>query len=386
MRDETFIPQDYDVFAGLDVSKKSIAATFTDGRGFIRSLQMPHKVDYLLNHVRKHFAEQKIAFVYEAGPTGYGLYDGLAAEGYRCLIAAASMIPRAPGKRVKTNRLDSRALSEGLRGGQIKSIHVPSCVYRELRHLTQLRDTMVRQAAAHKQRIKSVLLLEGIDFPAAAPGRQWTLRVKAQLRKLQCSRTVRFKLDQLLDSLEFSEKQVLSSTQEIRRFCKEDQELSQSIQYLMSIQGIGWIVASQLLARIGDWHQIENVRQLASFLGLIPTENSTGESVDRGSITRAGDGRLRSKLIQAAWSAIRQDAELREFYRSVCRRNGPGRGARIAIVAVARKLSTRVYAVLKNRRPYIVREQVHSAPLTQEETSPQGTPRRCAEPGETKNS
>lgn len=245
---------------------------------------------------------------------------------------------------------------------------------------------MVRQAAAHKQRIKSVLLLEGIDFPAAAPGRQWTLRVKAQLRKLQCSRTVRFKLDQLLDSLEFSEKQVLSSTQEIRRFCKEDQELSQSIQYLMSIPGIGWIVASQLLARIGDWHQIENVRQLASFLGLIPTENSTGESVDRGSITRAGDGRLRSKLIQAAWSAIRQDAELREFYRSVCRRNGPGRGARIAIVAVARKLSTRVYAVLKNRRPYIVREQVHSAPLTQEETSPQGTPRRCAEPGETKNS
>jgi transposase len=97
MRSETFIPQDYDVFAGLDVSKKSIAATFTSRQGFIRSLQMPHNVDYLLNHVRKHFADQKIAFVYEAGPTGYGLYDGLAARGYSCLIAAPSMIPRAPG-------------------------------------------------------------------------------------------------------------------------------------------------------------------------------------------------------------------------------------------------------------------------------------------------
>ena len=347
---------------------------------------MLHNVEYLLNHVRKHFADQKIAFVYEAGPTGYGLYDGLAAQGYSCVIAAPAMIPRAPGKRVKTNRLDSRALSESLRGGQLKSIHVPSPIYRELRHLTQLRDTLVRQAAAHKQRIKALLLFEGIDFPPAAAGRQWTLRVKAQLRKLECSRSVRFKLDQLLDGLEFCEKQVVSSTKEIRRFCKEDKELSQSIACLMSVPGIGWIVASQLLARIGDWRQIENVRQLGSFLGLVPTEDSTGETVDRGSITQVGDGRLRSKLIQAAWSAIRQDAELREFYRSICRRNGAGKGPRIAIVAVARKLSTRIYAILKNQRPYVVREQVHSAPLTQEETSPQGTTRRCAEPGETNNS
>src|ERR687897_824520 len=75
MRDTTFIPQEYDVFAGLDVSKKSIAATFMSHRGFIRSLQMPHSVKYLLNHVRKHFADQKIAFVYEAGPTGLTVED-----------------------------------------------------------------------------------------------------------------------------------------------------------------------------------------------------------------------------------------------------------------------------------------------------------------------
>jgi hypothetical protein len=105
-------------------------------------------------------------------------------------------------------------------------------------------------------------------------------------------------------------------------------------------------------------------------LGLVPTENSTGDRVDRGSITRAGYARLRSKLIQAARSAIRQDTELREFYRSVCERNPRGKGARIAIVAVARKLNTRIYAVLKNQRSYVVREQVHSAPLIQEETSP----------------
>jgi len=385
MKGQKFTPQDYDVFAGLDVDKRSISVTFTNHEGFIRSLRMPYSVEHLVNHVHKHFPNQKIAFAYEAGPTGYGLYDGLVAQAYPCLIASPSMIPKAPGQRVKTNRLDSRGLSENLRGGQLKSIHVPSQIYRELRHLTQLRDTFVSEVVAMKLRIKSLLLFEGIPFPPAPAGSQWSFMVKAKLRKLPCSGTVRFKLDQLLESLEFSEKQVFKVTKEIRRFCQNDAELSQCIKYMMTVSGIGWIVASQLLARIGDWRELKNVRQLAAFLGLVPTENSTGERTDRGSITHTGDGRLRSKLIQASWSAIRQDGELREFYRSVCRTHPRHLASRVAIVAVARKLSTRISAVLMQQRPYVVREKVHSAPLTQEETVPQGTPRRQAEPGE-KNS
>ena len=95
-----------------------------------------------------------------------------------------------------------------------------------------------------------------------------------------------------------------------------------------------------------------------------------------------GDGRLRSKLVQASWSAIRQDAELREFFRSVCRTHPRNIAPRVAIVAVARKLSVRISVVLMQQRPYVVREKVQSAPLAQEETSPQGTTRRLAEPGE----
>jgi transposase len=378
-----FIPTEYDIFTGLDVSKKKMSVTFTNHQGFIRSLNMPHKAEHLVNYVRKHFADQKIAFVYEAGPTGYGLYDGLAAQAYRCLIAAPSMIPRAPGQRVKTNRLDSKGLSENLGGGQLKSIHVPPPIYRQLRHLTQLRDVLVSELAGMKQRIKSLLLFEGIDFPPAPPGSQWSFIVKHQLRELPCSGTVRFKLDQLLESIEFHEKQVLKTITEVRRFCRNDPELSQCIKYLMSIPGIGWITASQLVARIGDWRELKNIRQLAGFLGVVPTEHSTGEKVDRGSITRTGDERLRSKLIQASWSAIRQDAELREFYRSVYRKHNREIASRVAIVAVARKLTVRISVVLMKQRPYEVREKIHSAPLTQEETSPQGTTRRQAEPGDT---
>src|SRR5215510_683161 len=232
-----FIPTEYDIFAGLDVSKKKMSVTFTNHQGFIRSLNMPHKAEHLVNYVRKHFPDQKTAFVYEAGPTGYGLYDGLAAQAYPCLIAAPSMIPRAPGQRVKTNRLDSKGLSENLRGGQLKSIHIPSPTYRQLRHLTQLRDVLVSELAGMKQRIKSLLLFEGIEFPPAPAGSQWAFLVKDKLRKLPCSGTVRFKLDQLLDSLEFNEKQVLKTITEIRRFCRNDPELSQCIKYLMTVSG-----------------------------------------------------------------------------------------------------------------------------------------------------
>ena len=108
METQTFIPRDYDVFAGLDVDKKSISVTFTDHQGFLKSLNMPYKVEHLVNYVRKHYGDKKVAFAYEAGPTGYGLYDGLEAQAYPCLIASPSMIPKAPGQRVKTNRLDSR--------------------------------------------------------------------------------------------------------------------------------------------------------------------------------------------------------------------------------------------------------------------------------------
>jgi transposase len=257
---------------------------------------------------------------------------------------------------------------------------VPAPLYRELRHLTQLRDTFVRQQAGMKLRVKSLLLFEGLPFPAAPPGgqSQWSARVLAELRTLPCTGAVRFKLDQLLDSIRFTTQQVHQTTRAIRRLCQTEPELARCLGYIRTVPGMGWIVASQLLARLGDWRHIHHGRQVAGFLGLVPTEHSTGETIARGGITRTGDGRLRSKLIQAAWVAVRKDPELRAFYHRVYRSHPPDRAARIAIVAAAHKLGLRVAAVLKQQRPYAVRD---SAPVTQAETMPQGTPRRQAEPG-----
>lgn len=361
-----FIPRDYDIFGGLDVDKKSMAVTFTDHGSLRKSFKLPHSGSALLNYTRKHFSGQRVAFVYEAGPTGFGLYDELTAASHPCLVVSPSMVPTAARKRVKTNRLDSNKLSDGLRGGQLCGIHVPPASYRELRHLVQLRDTQVAQLKATKCRIKSLLLYEGIPFPAA--NGKWSGRVLRQLAALPCSGAVRFKLDQLIDALQFHYQAAARVHKEIRHFCQNDPELRQASSFIASLPGVGSITATHALARLGDWRQIKDVRQIAGFLGLVSSEHSTGDKENRGAITRIGDSRLRSKLIQCAWTAIRKDPELRAFYRRIYERHPKKVAAKKAIVAVARKLTTRMYAVLKEQRPFVIRADSSVAPLTVEET------------------
>jgi transposase len=366
-RVSTFIPRNYEIFTGLDVDKGSIAMTFANHNGLLRSLRLPYSSEQLLNYVRKHFPQQQVAFVYEAGPTGFGLYDDITAAGHPCLVVAPSMVPTAPGQRVKTNRLDGKKLAIALRGGELRSIHVPSPLYRELRHLVQLRDTHVRQLTATKCRIKALLLYEGLAFPGTS--NQWSAVVLRELLALPCSESVRFKLDLLIGTLRFHFNSAAMVQKQIRRFCQHDPELRRSISFLTSIPGIGWIVAAHLVARLGDWREIENVRSIAGFLGLVSSEHSTGDKENRGAITRAGDSRLRNKLIQSAWITIGKDPEMRAFYRRIYQRHPKKVAARKAIVAVARKLTTRIYAVLKEQRPFVLRTDNFTAPLTAEETA-----------------
>jgi transposase len=361
-----FIPRDYDVFAGLDVDKKSMSVTFADHADSMRAMRMANSATPLVNYVRKHFAGQRVAFAYEAGPTGFGLHDELVRRAYTCVVVAPSKVPRAPGERVKTNRLDSRKLAESLRGGQLQGIHVPSAVYRDLRHLVQMRDTHVRQLTSSKLRIKSLLLYEGIAFPD--PHEKWTARAMRELQTLACSETVRFKLDDLLDTLDFHFQAAARVTKQIRQYCLQEPELQQSVDLLLSLPGIGWIVGSHLVARLGNPQEIKNGRQIAGFLGIVSSEHSTGEKDNRGEITRSGDSRLRNKLIQSAWIAICKDPELRAFYRRIYQRHPKKVAARKAIVAVARKLTNRIYVVLKEQRPYVIRPDSSVAPLTTEET------------------
>jgi len=221
-----------------------------------------------------------------------------------------------------------------------------------------LRDTFVQQSKATKLRIKSLLLVNGIPFPGDE--NKWTLDTISKLKELtyskQCSEAIRFHLGRFILSLEFFRSNIIETTRTIRAFCKHNEEIRKNIELLTSIPGIGSITASQLIARIGNWRHLYRYDQIGSFIGLVPSESSTGDKINRGSITRMGNTSLRNKLIQCAWAAIRKDPQLNNFYNSVYNRNRNCYGAQKAITAVARKLTTRIYAVLTQQRKYEIRK------------------------------
>ena len=125
--------------------------------------------------------------------------------------------------------------------------------------------------------------------------------------------------------------------------------------YLQSIPGIGLVTSLTILARIGDPERLTDIREIGAFAGVVPKEKSTGDTINRGSITHAGNAALRSLLVEASWVAIRRDKELEQFYNRIRSRHHPRIASRKAIVAVARKLTQRIYKVLKEQRMYEIR-------------------------------
>lgn len=347
----------YDLCVGLDVDKLSIAVSVHDGHAIIKSLAMPYDARNLLSFIDKHYPGQRVAFAYEAGPTGFGLHDSIVGAGYDCLVVSPSSIPNAPNNRVKTNRLDSKKLANLLSGKQLRGIRVPPVPIRELRSLVHLRYMYMQDIRAYKCRVKAELLKEGLKFPQARKGCQWTKAVFAQLRSMECSGTINYKLNSMLDHLEHLGVQMHLAEIALRSLVNSNEDLKRCIEYLMSCPGIGWRIACYTLARMGDWRCLKNSKEAGAFFGLVPTENSTGDRTDRGSITKCGDPRLRSMLIQGAWAAIRKDSELRAFYEGICANHPKRLASRVAIVAVARKLAERMHCVLKQQRRY----DVHAA-------------------------
>jgi transposase len=173
-----------------------------------------------------------------------------------------------------------------------------------------------------------------------------------QLQAYEGDPVLQYKIRSLVESLLFSRNQAVKVQQAMRRFVEATPELADSTRYAMSIPGIGWIVATYAIARIGDWRAMGTSDQTASFFGLVQTEDSTGNSSTRGSITKTGDPIMRSLLIEAAWVMKRTDPELADFYRRIYATHARDTAAQVAIVAVARKLTTRLHCVLKERRVY----------------------------------
>lgn len=354
MTQNTYLPKDYDTFIGIDVDKNSFAFTVKDHGTMNRAKKIPANPESLYNYIQKHFAHERVLCAYEAGPTGFHLYDYLTQQGQPCFIVSPLSIPKAKNDLVKNNRLDSEKLSIHLRAGELKSIRVPLGPYRELRHLISIRENYVHNRKSAKQRIKALLLSEYLYPEFKDIEQNWSNHYIQHLRKLSCTPAVRQRLDMLLMDLDYVRKQTLSILKQLRVFNKEFPEIKQNVEYLQSIPGIGFITAVSILGRIGDPRNLKDVREIAAFTGIVPTEKSTGDNINHGSITHLGNQNLRCLLIEAAWVAIRKDTELHQFYCRIKARHHPKIAARKAIVAVARKLTQRIYKILKEQRMYIM--------------------------------
>lgn len=344
--------EEWDLFIGLDVDKGSISVCVHDKHAAIRSLKMPYDAKNLLSFVHNHYQEQRMIFAYEAGPTGFGLYDAIAEAGHRCLVVSPASVPDAPNSRVKTNKLDAKKLAKLLSGRQLKGVRVPPEAIRQLRALVHLRYTYMQDIRAYKCRIKAELLKEGLKFPDAPKGSQWSKIVVDKLKAADYPVITSFKINNMLDHLEHLTKQMNLADAALRSHINGNEDLKLCIDYLMSCPGIGWRIACYSLARLGDWRLLGSSQEAGAFFGLVPAESSTGDRVDKGSITRCGDPRLRSMLIQGAWAAVRKDDELKAIYERICTSHTQKYAARVAIVAVARKLAERMHCVLKEQRYY----------------------------------
>lgn len=298
----------HDIFIGTDVDAKSYSVTYQDRQRKGRSFKMPAFAQHLYQYFQKRFPDKRLVYAYEAGGTGYSLYDHLVKQNQSCMMVHPPSIQKAPKDRVKTNRIDSQKLSDQLRSGELKGIRVPSESYRHLRHLVDLRQQYVRTCTQTKQRIKALLLFENVQLPQDIEIKNWSRRFLLLIRELslELKPVPQLKLTALLDDLEHHRERLLWSLRQLRQFCLANEDIQKDLGYLRSIPGFGFIVSSYVLARIGDPQHM---------------------------------GRLN---------------ELAQFYHRIKAKHPPQHGARIAIVAVARKLTQRVYCVLKEQRNYIV--------------------------------
>ena len=281
---------------GLDVHARSVAAAAIDGvTGEVRQARLtPAHAD-----IRSWIAALPgpVAVTYEAGPTGFGLYRTLTAAGVRCVVAAPSKLQRPSGDRVKTDAKDAVHLARLLRLGELSAVTVPSVDQEAARDLVRAREDCRGDLMRARHRLSKLLLRQGILYSG---GQAWTGRHDRWLRQQRFdTMTTQLAFDSDYDT-------VLSVTARRDRLDKAivelagDSEFTPVVRRLSCLRGISTLTAFALAVEIGDWHRFTG-NSIGSFVGLVPSEYSSGASRVQGSITKTGNTHARRLLVEAAW-------------------------------------------------------------------------------------
>jgi transposase len=286
---------------GLDAHKDSIEIVSADTTG---AQEVRHygkiggtmaSLDKATRKLQSTGAE--LHFVYEAGPCGYEIYRHLTKQGFQCAVVAPSMVPKKSGSRIKTDRRDAEALARLHRAGELTPIYVPREDDEAIRDLSRAREDASKAQRTARQRLGAMLLRHGYRYPGR---KSWT---PAHMRWLS-DITMPHPAQQI--ALQEYIHAVIECTTRENRLAEQmllllpQWRMAPVVAALQSLRGVASIIAITTIAEIGDVRRFENPRQLMAYLGLVPSEYSSGNNISRGSITKTGNGHVRRILVEAA--------------------------------------------------------------------------------------
>jgi transposase len=369
-------------YVGLDVHKETIAVAVAEpGRGepIYRGeiANTPKKVEKLIAKLSEAYDGGLLLFCYEAGPCGYGLYRQLIASGHDCEVVAPSKIPKAAGERIKTDRRDALKLARLLRSGDLTAVWVPDREQERMRDLSRARDDLIAQERKARQQLNAFLLRHGHHWPTGKS--RWTPAHESWLAGLKMDDPwEQVVLQTYIDAERAAGERVVQLTDQLMRALPE-WSLAPVVDSLVALRGIDKLAAIVLLAELGDLSRFDSPRQLMAFLGLVPSEHSSGGRRRQGAITRTGNGHARRMLIESAWSyrfparqtkhlkakAANASSEAKRIawkaqvrlcgrYRTLTR---AGKNTKLVCVAIARELAGFLWDIARQEMPRLIKAQ-----------------------------
>lgn len=290
-------------YVGLDVHKDTIVIAIADEErlGEIRNYgTIPNTIESLEKFLRKQVSQgAELRCVYEAGPTGFGLYHYLRNNGVDCIVVAPSMIPKKSGVRIKNDRRDAQDLARLHRAGDLTAIYVPEPEDEAMRDLVRGRDDARHAARKAKQRLLSFLLRHGLQYSGK---KNWTkahFNWLADIKMAHPAQQITFQ--EYIGAIEEADRRVTRLTGEITTLVKQ-WRLEPVVSSIQALRGVSLLTAAIIMAEIGPLGRFSKPTELMSYLGLVPSEHSSGANIKRGGITKAGNGYARRALVEAAWT------------------------------------------------------------------------------------
>ena len=373
--------QEYCAYIGLDIHKDTIAVAIAyPGRGtpeYYGEIANTRKaMEKLVIKLTQRLGGEVLLFCYEAGPCGYVLYRQLLELGMDCQVVAPSLIPKKPGEHFKTDRRDALKLATALRNGDLTAVWVPDEEQEAMRDLTRARDDMKGQERKARQQLNAFVLRHGHSWPGNKT--RWTKTHYNWLEELRFEHDwQQVVLQEYIDAVKAATQRVNDMTAQMERILPQ-WSLAPVVESLVALRGIDKLAAMVLLAELGDISRFESPKQLMSFLGLVPSEHSSGKRRRQGAITLAGNSHARRMLVESAWSyrfPARQTAHLKrkavnaseaakkiawKAQKRLCGRyrtlTQAGKNTKLVCVAIARELVGFVWD--------IVRTEIHKVAVT----------------------